>query len=431
MSPYLLLGFFFAGVLKVWFPQKWVDKYMGKNNARSVINTALLGIPLPLCSCGVIPTGISFYKNGASKGSSVSFLISTPQTGIDSILVTYSLLGLPFALIRVLVALVTGIFGGIITNLIGKNESSNIQKAPTNCCSSSKNGSSNSFIKVFKYGFNKFLMDIAKWLIIGIVIAAFLSTLIPEDFFSVYMNNELLSIITILIASVPLYLCATASVPIAAVLMMKGLSPGAALVLLMAGPATNAATIIIIKKVFGNKTLMSYLGSIISGAVIFGLLINHFLPSEWFQMISSSHLQKQHELLPDWLKLGSSFVLISLIIYGYIRKKITLKKSQQRTSVKTVLLNPQQHLNSQQPIKFSSAQFSFVASNQQATYKIEGMTCSHCKSSIENNLKKLEGIEIVKATPMTNKVEIKGAKINKQQIEETINSLGFNFKGDY
>lgn len=115
MAPYLLLGFLFAGMLKVWFPRKWIDRYMGQNSWRSVVNTAILGIPLPLCSCGVIPTGISFYRNGASKGSSVSFLISTPQTGVDSVLVTYSLLGLPFAIMRVIVALITGVLGGIIT----------------------------------------------------------------------------------------------------------------------------------------------------------------------------------------------------------------------------------------------------------------------------------------------------------------------------
>ena len=118
MAPYLLIGFFLAGVLHVYLPKDKISKYLGKDNIVSVINAALIGIPLPLCSCGVIPTGISFYKNGASKGSSVSFLISTPQTGVDSILVTYSLLGLPYAIIRPIAALITGIFGGGITNAL-------------------------------------------------------------------------------------------------------------------------------------------------------------------------------------------------------------------------------------------------------------------------------------------------------------------------
>ena len=113
MSPYLLLGFFFAGLLRVVFPSKVIARYMGQNNFRSVFNASLLGVPMPLCSCGVLPAGIGFYKNGASRGSTVPFLISTPQTGVDSILATYSLLGLPLAIIRPVVALITGVFGGI------------------------------------------------------------------------------------------------------------------------------------------------------------------------------------------------------------------------------------------------------------------------------------------------------------------------------
>ncbi|MDR9488660.1 permease, partial [Salibacter sp.] len=116
MSPYLVLGFLLAGILHVYFPKDKVNKYLGKRNLKSVINAALVGVPLPLCSCGVIPTGVSFHKNGASKGASVSFLISTPQTGVDSILATYSLMGLPFAVIRPIVALITGITGGLFTN---------------------------------------------------------------------------------------------------------------------------------------------------------------------------------------------------------------------------------------------------------------------------------------------------------------------------
>ena len=129
MAPYLLLGFLFAGVLYAWFPSHKIVRYMGKNNSASALNAALLGVPLPLCSCGVIPTGISFYKNGASKGSAVSFLISTPQTGVDSIMVTWSLLGLPMAIIRPIIAFITGVFGGILTNRLEKKE-----LAPWLCC---------------------------------------------------------------------------------------------------------------------------------------------------------------------------------------------------------------------------------------------------------------------------------------------------------
>lgn len=429
MSPYLLLGFLFAGMLKVWFPQKWIDRYMGKNNVRSVINTALLGIPLPLCSCGVIPTGISFYKNGASKGSSVSFLISTPQTGIDSVLVTYSLLGLPFALLRVIIALITGVLGGIITNLTSTNNTREIKDTPKVCCASNNSKKNNSIMRVLKYGFHEFLMDIAKWLVIGILIAAMLSTFIPDDFFSLYMNNELLSMLTILIASVPLYLCATASVPIAAVLMLKGLSPGAALILLMAGPATNAATITVIKKVFGNKTLFSYLGSIIGGAFIFGLLINHLLPAQWFTMISSSHLHHQHELLPQWLKVSSSILMISLILYGYVKKYMENRKAKQENPVKPLLIHsPLSQLQDASPL-FTNQQFSFAGNLKNYQYRVEGMSCSHCKASVENNLKKINGISSVIATPSQNTVKIYASSIDENLIKQAIEDLGYTFKG--
>ncbi len=429
MSPYLLLGFFFAGVLKVWFPQRWINRYMGKSNVKSVVNTAILGIPLPLCSCGVIPTGVSFYKNGASKGSSVSFLISTPQTGVDSVLVTYSMLGLPFAIIRIFVALITGVIGGIATNFAAKNDS-DLDEEITSCSDSSNQSKGNSFIRLLKYGFNEFLMDIAKWLIIGIFIAAILSTIIPEDFFTLYLHNEALSMITILLASVPLYLCATASVPIAAVLMMKGLSPGAALILLMAGPATNAATITIIKKVFGSRTLISYLTSIIGGAILFGFLINQLLPGSWFIVEGSSHLHHQHELLPYWIKLASSIILISLIVYGYIGKYLKNTNTNIR-KVESFSINENYILNNPSTSKFSSSQFLFTGNLKSQVFRVEKMTCSHCKASVETNLKKIQGVTSVVANPQLNKVEVFGDNFNKEDVAKTVTDLGYDFKGVY
>ena len=426
MSPYLLLGFFFAGVLKVWFPEKWIDRYMGKGNLKSVINTAIIGIPLPLCSCGVLPTGISFYKNGASKGSSVSFLISTPQTGVDSVLVTYSLLGLPFAIARVMVALITGVAGGLLTNLIS-GENSGPKQEIKQCRTSSTKKNGHSLVRVLKYGFNEFLMDIAKWLIIGILVAAALSTIIPDDFFTMYLKNEALSMFSILLASIPLYLCATASVPIAAVLMMKGLSPGAALILLMAGPATNAATITLIKNVFGNKTLFSYLGSIIGGAVVFGLLINHLLPREWFQMIETSHLHHQHELLPGWFKVFSSAVLVCLIVYGYVRKYLKNKKEQGKAFVNN--LSDSRISKADAPV-FNVAGISFAGNIKTKTYRVEGMTCSHCKASVEKNLSNIKGVDVVLATPALDKVEVKGVNVEDVEVEKMVSDLGYVFKGE-
>ena len=409
MSPYLLLGFLFAGILHVFFPQKYISKYLGKKNNKSVVNATLFGIPLPLCSCGVIPTGISLFKNGASKGSTVSFLISTPQTGIDSVMVTYSLLGLPFAIIRPVVAFITGVFGGI---LINKTEagSSGIEPELINNTKPENNTSKNSILSIFKYAFVDLLQDISKWLIIGLLIAAAISVIVPDDFFTSYLGNEYVQMFVVLLASIPLYVCATASVPIAAVLMLKGVSAGAILVFLMAGPATNAATISVITKVLGKKTLFYYLFSIITGALIFGFIVNYFFPNDFLFKktfdLSSGH---EHHLLPLWVKTASGVTLLLLIANGYIQKLISRKNQLMK-------LQNTNHLN--------QTKMTYL------TIKIEGMTCNHCKNSVENNLKSIYGIEQVNVNLANSRAAIKGENIDLKKIESCINSLGYKYKGE-
>ncbi len=190
MSPYLLLGFFFAGLLRVAFPARIITRYMGGRNFRSVLNASLLGVPMPLCSCGVLPTGIGFYKNGASRGSTISFLISTPQTGVDSILATYAMLGLPLAIIRPVVAFFTGLGGGLLANRVDRNSVKNRESGMDNPGPQQVSEMiaepvhERSVRELFRYGFVELLQDISKWLIIGMLAAALLSVLIPADFFT-------------------------------------------------------------------------------------------------------------------------------------------------------------------------------------------------------------------------------------------------------
>ena len=423
MSPYLLLGFFFAGLLKAVFPKSWIDRYMGKNDFKSVVNASLLGIPLPLCSCGVIPTGISLHKNGASKGASVSFLISTPQTGVDSILVTYSMLGLPFAIIRVIVALITGVIGGLLTNLLPSKDQ--IKEAPLDSCKTEIK-EVNRLLTIVRYGFYEFLMDIAKWLIIGLLLAALIAVLIPDNFFTTYLDNRWLSMLIALLASVPLYICATASVPVAAVLMLKGLSPGAALIILMAGPATNIATITVIKKVFGNKTFYTYLGSIIGGAFIFGAIINELLPREWFiSMASASNTHCTTGCEDPTVGFHpfyyiSAILLIGLIINGYVQKFI-----QKRKQKGAQVITPQNYVNKPNVAKGNFTAFKPVSTNS-TTLKVTGMTCSHCKNSVESNVGKLPGVDSVIANPAQNSVVISGKDVDINEVKKVINSLGYN-----
>lgn len=402
MAPYLLLGFFFAGLLHLLFPKKKVRKYMGQNNFRSIFNAALVGIPLPLCSCGVIPTSISFYKHGASKASTVSFLISTPQTGVDSIFVTYSMLGLPMAIIRPIVAFITGLLGGLVTKKMDP-EKAEVALGNNDIDDEMPKGFFPKIKEMFRYSFLEFLQDISTWLIVGLLIAAVIAVLVPDDFFADKIPNQFVGMLAMLIISGPIYICATASVPVAAVLMLKGFSPGAALVLLMAGPATNAATITMIGKVLGKKSLFSFIGTVIAGALLSGLFIDYVLPPRWF-IISEhfGHLGHTHEMLPEWLKIGSAMLLTLLIINGYIQKFISTLK-----------------IKSQ-----SITQQGFSLGNIQ-TLHVSGMTCNHCKANVENSVKSSEGIEEATVDLSSGTVIIKGNSFDLEKIKSGIESIGY------
>lgn len=400
IAPYLLFGFFFAGILHVYFPARKLNKYLGQKGASSALNAALLGVPLPLCSCGVIPTGVSLYKNGASKGASVSFLISTPQTGIDSILVTYSLLGLPFAIVRPIVALITGFLGGLFTNTINRNEQTNEHSRQVETNTGKEK---NTLKRMFKYAYVDFLQDIEKWLLIGILAAGIIAVAVPDDFFTESINNNFAGMLIMLAVSVPLYVCATASIPIAAVLILKGVSPGAALVFLMAGPATNVATMTVLGKVLGRKTLITYLLSIIGGALIFGMLINEFMPLEWFTgSIGMSMGSHSSHILPFWFKQISAVVLSLLIINGFYRK---YKNSSQQSP------QPEQIVNYK-------------------VFNVSGMNCNHCKANVEKNLSALENISSVQVDLNNSRVTLTGTDIDMNQIKSTIEGIGYEYKGE-
>ena len=402
MAPYLMLGFIFAGLLHLLFPKKRVKKYMGNNSFRSILNASLLGVPLPLCSCGVIPTGISFYKHGASKASTVSFLISTPQTGVDSIFVTYSMLGLPFAIIRPVVAFITGLLGGVMTKKIAPEKvETKVQNDDLE--DEIPKGFIPKIKEMFRYSFLDFLQDISNWLIIGLLLAALISVIVPDDFFADKIPNDFLGMILILLISIPVYICATASVPVAAVLMLKGLSPGAALVLLMAGPATNAATITMIGKVLGKKSLIGYLGAIITGALLSGLVIDYYLPLKWFVVSEHfGHMGHNHDMLPVWLKTGSAIILTLLIINGYLQKLLSMRK-----------------------ISGSADNPSAYPPKNIQTLKVGGMTCNHCKSNVENSVKAAPGVKEVSVDLTTGKVRITGNSFDPEQIKSGIRSIGY------
>lgn len=389
MSPYLLLGFLVAGILHAFVPQQIYTQHLAKNNFRSVLLAALFGIPLPLCSCGVIPTAMSLRKSGASRGATVAFLISTPQTGVDSILATWSLMGGPFAIIRPFVAFITSLMGGSLVNCFTKNESNDIiQEVNTE-------GVHRSFfqrcIEALRYGYVGMMQDIGKWLVIGLLIAGLITLFLPDNFFTAFRDYPILNMLIVLAFAMPMYLCATGSIPIAVALMLKGLTPGAALVLLMAGPATSMASILVVSKVLKRKVLLLYLISIVSGAVLFGLGIDYLLPAEWFTqglMERGSHAAcHAHET--SWWKWASSIVLILLLINAHIRRG----KEQVQTTTERI-------------------------------FKIKGMSCNHCASNVQKNLEKLEGVKSVRVDLASEAAYVEG-DVSHEEVVTTIERLGF------
>lgn len=417
MSPYLLLGFLLAGIMKAFIPTFLYRKYLAKNNFKSVINATMIGIPLPLCSCGVLPTAMGLHRQGASKSATVSFLIATPQTGVDSMIATYSLMGLPFAIIRPLAAIVTSIFGGIMVNWFGEkpcisdlniNKSEYIDKENNDLSFKDK------CIVALKFAFVDMIQDIGKWLILGLIIAGLITVFVPESFFAIFSDNTILSILLVLVFAVPMYLCATGSIPIAVALMLKGLSPGTALVLLMAGPAINAASILVISKILGKRTMTIYLFSIILGAIIFALSIDYLLPREWF-IAATEQIKQCSDHSIAIFNLICSIILITLLINAYILKY------KNKSSCSCHSTNQHSSECDNCSCETDKAQINMTK------IIIEGMNCNHCKANAEKAIMSVNGVNNVVADLRSGEAIISG-NFDINEIINAVESIGFKVK---
>jgi uncharacterized membrane protein YraQ (UPF0718 family) len=316
MSPYLLFGFFMAGLLGVLVSKQLVQKHLGGRGLWPVIKASLLGVPLPLCSCSVIPVTMSLRKHGASRGAAVSFLLSTPQTGVDSIFVTYALLGPVFAIFRPIAAFVTGIVGGVMVNLFGDSLENGLQQNQScedEWCSSEHK--TNPVTRIFKYGFITLPRDIGRAMLLGLVVAAFISALVPDGFFADKLGTGIFPMLVMMLLGIPMYVCATASVPIAAALMIKGLSPGAALVFLMTGPATNAASIVLIWKIMGKATALTYLAAVAGCALLSGIVLDYIIGGVTF-----AHTAHHGWMMPRNIEYISAVVLFIVLTFAIIHK---------------------------------------------------------------------------------------------------------------
>jgi len=317
MSPYLLFGFFVAGFLSVLVSQELVEKHLGGRGIWPLLKASLFGVPLPLCSCGVIPVSMSLRKHGASKGAVISFLLSTPQTGVDSIFVTLSLLGPVFAVFRPVVAFITGIIGGLLINISEKSTELKNQlttKCPDQCCDDSKKN--NKIKRGLKYGFVTLPHDIARAMLAGLLIAAFISALVPDGFFAEKLGTGIFAMVVMMFLGIPVYVCATASIPVAAALIIKGLTPGAAIVFLMTGPATNAAAFVTIWKTLGTKTAVIYILTVAGCSLASGILLDFIITTGDFKPVITAAW-----MLPDYLKNISAIVLLFVLTNAAIKRK--------------------------------------------------------------------------------------------------------------
>jgi len=324
MSPYLLFGFLVAGIMSVFISPKLVETHLGGHGIWPVVKASLFGVPLPLCSCGVIPVTVSLRKHGASRGAAISFLLSTPQTGIDSLFVTYGMLGPVFAIFRPVIAFVTGIIGGTAVEIIapvrntqqtnGEDESPK-QECQDSCCKKTQDGK---IVRLLKYGFITLPKDIGGAMLAGIAIAALIAAFVPEDFVldGVDALGPFGTMLVMMVLGIPVYVCATASVPLAAVMIAKGIYPGAVLVFLMTGPATNAAAFATIWKVMGGKTAIVYILTVIFCALGSGLLLEFMFPD------LGAKIQHIHEMDPSLLGHISAIVLLAVLLMGIYAKKV-------------------------------------------------------------------------------------------------------------
>ena len=358
-APWLMLGLLIAGLLNVYLPANFLNKHLGKEGFWTTVKAALIGAPMPLCSCGVIPAAIGLRRAGASKSATTAFLVSTPETGVDSVSVSYVLLGPFMAIIRPIAAICSAIVAGV---LVGRDDDKQQVKpaagadiktsccaakpaepeaktsccaakpaepeaktsccAPksaepevkTSCCDTPNAAPQSQWQKMrqaISFSCNKLLSDTMVWLMIGLFFAALVQTYVPESFLTQW-GSGILAMLVVILISIPMYICATASTPIAAGLLLSGVSPGAVLVFMLAGPATNIATLGVVANELGKRAVAAYLIGVIGVALIFGFLTDYLVTE--FGFVVTPLLGEEHQVLPHWLSVVCGVILMALIL---------------------------------------------------------------------------------------------------------------------
>jgi hypothetical protein len=411
MSPYLLFGFAAAGALSLLISARTVERHLGGPGFWPVFKAALFGVPLPLCSCGVIPVGASLHRKGASRGATVAFLISTPQTGVDSIMVTFSLLGLTFAVYRPVAALISGMLGGLLVAYTVKDRGSpggavsggtaagrhdGACAAPRPADEDRPRGWLARLRSAAVYGFVDLPEDIGRSMLGGLIIAAIITAIVPKDFFAGVLSGGIVAMLVMMALGIPVYVCATASVPVAAALIARGVSPGVALVFLMTGPATNAATIATVWRTMGKKTAVLYLASVAGTALASGLTLDYFF--------AATGVQHQHAMgwmLPGPISTALAIILLAVLIVGAVRSYLPRHKH---------VASPKDMLA--------------METNPRVELKIGGMTCNHCRMAVERALKEVPGSEAVEVDLHAGRAVVAGVA-DPMELAKAVESVGY------
>ena len=391
LSPALLAGLLLAGVMHEFLPKGLIRRQLNNPTMKSVFNAVLIGVPMPLCSCGVVPTAIGLKNEGASKGATTAFLISTPQTGVDSILVSAAFLGWPFAIFKVIAAFVTGLIGGGLVNRFADAESAHDRAEPR--LDQEPENRSYSLVAVGRYALFDLFASIDLWILAGILIAAAISTAIPPDILG-QMNwaQGISGMLLVLAISLPLYVCTTGSVPIAASLIAVGMPLGTALVFLMAGPATNIATIGAVYRALGLRVLAMYLGVVVTMSIAFGLSFEFVLSG--VQEVSVHH---DHET--SWISIVSAMIVCMLLFY---LSGMRIKRQLWRETAPKV-----------------------NQSDADLTLQVEGMSCQHCVANVKHALERFDEVEEASPELASGTVRIRGAGLDAKMLSAAVESSGY------
>ncbi len=399
LSPWLLLGMFLAGLMHVLLPAGFANRNL--RGFWGVIKSVAIGVPLPLCSCGVIPAGIGLKKDGASDGSAVAFLISTPQTGVDSVLVSASFFGLPFAIFKVVAAMGMGIVGGWMTDRSGSNDaatklSENALPVVNAHAAHEQQTVDRSWRELVSHSV-EMLRSIWVWLVMGVLVSAIIDQFqLSPTLEQINAAGLLPAMLLVLLFSIPLYVCATASVPIAAALVSAGLPPAVALVFLMAGPATNVATIGAIRSNLGSRALWIYLVVIVFGSFGSAWIFDGLLQNAG--SVTAAHLH-QHDHQAWWS------VLAAIVVTGLIAWFAAEKMGRWIRQRKDISAGPADTI----------------------TIGISGMTCGNCVAKLERHLNAVPGVDSV-IVDLKNECATIGGAVNMELIQLVVVEAGFALK---